>query len=359
MARYRALGFTLVEVLVVILVVALLLALLLPAVANVRSSARSAQCRNNLHQIGLAYGYLQAKRPDLRNVGLPERWPNALLPYLANQGSIYWCPEDLTDHTDASKPSEGDENVEALGAPTPSLQFNLVENTQSAKVYQEQAGYILPKPLIVEITESGTYSKHSSCVPATIAAGTRVDSYLLHYDPVGADEQTEFATAKMKFWGEVLGIIVQTNRLAAADKIVGLPATNYDGNRTLRGLEDGQDVISLSDDNHTVTMERYSTGTAIDQIRVITSPGKTSYGMNNQAKIALRTRSSQVLWSEYGKLTIDYDLKGVDDDDSWLPNRHRDTSNVLLGDLSVTVMSNQVLFERQAPHWRGISVIQE
>lgn len=47
-------GFTLVELLTVTAILSILLALLLPAVQQARESARSAQCRSNLKQIGIA-----------------------------------------------------------------------------------------------------------------------------------------------------------------------------------------------------------------------------------------------------------------------------------------------------------------
>lgn len=48
-------GFTLIELLVVIAIIAILISLLLPAVQAAREAARRTQCRNNLHNLGLAF----------------------------------------------------------------------------------------------------------------------------------------------------------------------------------------------------------------------------------------------------------------------------------------------------------------
>ena len=93
-------AMTLVELLVVIAIIGVLVALLLPAVQSARASARSASCKNNMRQIGLAIHQFS----DTHGGDFPEwwhadkkgarSWIYTLAPHLEDVDAIRICPED-------------------------------------------------------------------------------------------------------------------------------------------------------------------------------------------------------------------------------------------------------------------------
>jgi prepilin-type N-terminal cleavage/methylation domain-containing protein len=89
-------GFTLIELLVVIAIIAILIALLLPAVQQAREAARRTQCRNNMHQLGLAlHNYHDAHSTFPMGQGYSGSghynfysWVTAILPYM-DEATLY------------------------------------------------------------------------------------------------------------------------------------------------------------------------------------------------------------------------------------------------------------------------------
>ncbi len=91
MRKQTSCGFTLVELLVVISIIGILMALLMPAVQAIRSNARSANCKTNLNQIGVAVKAALAQM-DTRRFD-PKKWDEIVLPHLSSQESVIHCPE--------------------------------------------------------------------------------------------------------------------------------------------------------------------------------------------------------------------------------------------------------------------------
>jgi prepilin-type N-terminal cleavage/methylation domain-containing protein/prepilin-type processing-associated H-X9-DG protein len=87
-------GFSLIELLVVIVVIGILASMLVPALAKAKQSARSAHCKNNLRQLGIAsLLYSQESEDDLPGSAHGgHSWLASLFPYTGT--NVFRCLDD-------------------------------------------------------------------------------------------------------------------------------------------------------------------------------------------------------------------------------------------------------------------------
>ncbi len=87
-------GFTLIELLVVIAIIAILAAMLLPALSRAKEMGRSARCKSNLHQMGIAltmYGDDYKQFPFTVDFSAGRTWFSQVGAYLDSDG-LFDCP---------------------------------------------------------------------------------------------------------------------------------------------------------------------------------------------------------------------------------------------------------------------------
>ncbi len=159
--------------------------------------------------------------------------------------------------------------IRLLKAPPGTVAANKFEDSTNIMLFRERQGVRLSQDVKVTVASPGNggIGQH---VKGELSTGQRVDSYLLHLDPVGNQPANEVQiVGRITFDRPVLGIIATTPGLIQTDSMFGAKGTRYDTAGT-RTLDDNQnDTIGLSADRHTVLVDWKAFG--MDQVRVLVS----------------------------------------------------------------------------------------
>lgn len=177
-------------------------------------------------------------------------------------------------------------DVDILPSAPISVMNSALESDEKIRVFAERSGIELSQPLSVNILQPSlttTYMPNpaaSGIDPGDIPASSTVNSYFVHFDPIGEDKPGTISLAGSLTFSEViLGLMVFKDGLDATDSEFGAVGTLYGAVSPFlnRGLEDNggngpPDTVTLFADAHTLNIDVVFAGTGIDQIRVFTAP---------------------------------------------------------------------------------------
>jgi hypothetical protein len=159
-----------------------------------------------------------------------------------------------------------------------SLAAQAYESNGHISLISETMSHVLADDLAVDASGTGLYDSSSVLSQSMIPGGTKVDSWMLHSDPVGVITSWDNSLVLgggVTFDRKILGVMVLDSSLDASDAEVGHAGTFYAISEH-RGMELDlycpilkYDAFTISADEHSISMIMH-TDRKIDEIRVIT-----------------------------------------------------------------------------------------
>jgi len=151
--------------------------------------------------------------------------------------------------------------------PAPRIIPRKFEDNDHLVVFPERESIVLDAALPVAVDRPGTYSGPFDPQAGKLAAGTRLRSYLMQFNPVGRNKDDVFEMqGSITFERPILGLICTTTELSHTDKLF-TPRDEWRPGRGGGGVEHG-DTVTLSPDRRTLHV-RLTAAAANDQIRVL------------------------------------------------------------------------------------------
>jgi hypothetical protein len=175
-------------------------------------------------------------------------------------------------------------NLSFFTTPPPSLKSGAVESNTTAYGLVEATGVTLSSPFLVDAVVNGAKNYNSALdlsLLGTLPAGMMVNSYLVHFDPVGSSISLTNRTPgvisiEFESWERIAGIQLLTTTLdLSSNSAVMSSGVTYENNvLKLNGLELGialkPDWVHVVDDQHIeINMNSVSTGGILDEVRIL------------------------------------------------------------------------------------------
>ena len=183
--------------------------------------------------------------------------------------------------------------------PPTSLAPGMLESSTAILVFDEGPS-TLPFTITTNIDVPGTYVG-GAIDPGFIFAGTTVNSYIVHFDPVGSGYASLSGSFTLEALEMIVGIDVLPLELDVGDPLVGHPLLTYPGGFPTRGFESlpmPADSVTWSGGAGPTVSVTLSAELGIDQMRVfavmVPEPGSLAlgaFGLVLLGAVARRRRS--------------------------------------------------------------------
>ena len=111
-----------------------------------------------------------------------------------------------------------------------SVEDGQLASEEEGSVFLERRGVVLPADVQGGLCH-GWQNDPTDYEPVTVPAGTRVDSYLVHYEPLRADLHRKKFRAGLGFDRPVLAVLNTAKQLQQTDAILGSATTRYPATR--------------------------------------------------------------------------------------------------------------------------------